>query len=42
LESARPEWLGAVAGPQFNLASLAISAVLSHQGVAVARTALVY
>jgi LysR family glycine cleavage system transcriptional activator len=42
LESARPEWLGAVAGPQFNLASLAISAALSHQGVAVARTALVY
>jgi LysR family glycine cleavage system transcriptional activator len=42
LESARPEWLGAVAGPQFNMASLAISAALSHQGVAVARTALVY
>jgi DNA-binding transcriptional LysR family regulator len=42
LETARPEWLGAVAGPQFNLASLAISAALSHQGVAVARTALVY
>jgi LysR family transcriptional regulator, glycine cleavage system transcriptional activator len=42
LETARPEWLGTVAGPQFNLASLAISAALSHQGVAVARTALVY
>ncbi len=42
LEAARPEWLGAVPGPQFNLASLAISAALNHQGVAVARTALVY
>jgi LysR family glycine cleavage system transcriptional activator len=42
LEAARPEWLAAVAGPQFNLASLAISAALNHQGVAVARTALVY
>jgi DNA-binding transcriptional LysR family regulator len=42
LEAARPDWLEAVAGPQFNLASLAIGAALSHQGVAVARTALVY
>ena len=42
LEAARPDWLAAAAGPQFNLASLTISAALSHQGVAVARTALVY
>lgn len=41
LEAERPDWLGALGGVQFNLSSLAIGAALNHQGVAMARTALV-
>ncbi|WP_373457591.1 LysR substrate-binding domain-containing protein [Cupriavidus taiwanensis] len=42
LEAFHPEWLAHLEGPQFNLSSLAISAALNHQGVAMGRTALVY
>lgn len=42
LEAAHPEWAEHLDGPQFNLSSLAISAALNHQGVAMGRTALVY
>jgi DNA-binding transcriptional LysR family regulator len=42
LEVACPEWIERMDGPQFNLSSLAISAALNHQGVAMGRTALVY
>lgn len=38
----RPEWLPALAGPQFNLASMMISAALNHQGVTLGRTAIVF
>lgn len=41
LEAERPDWLGALGGIQFNLSSLAIGAALNHQGVAMARIALV-
>jgi len=41
LEAERPDWLGALGGVQFNLSSLAIGAALNHQGVAMARIALV-
>ena len=37
----RPDWLPGLEGIQFNLGSLAIRAALNHQGVAMARTALV-
>jgi LysR family transcriptional regulator, glycine cleavage system transcriptional activator len=40
-EAEKADWLGPVDGVQFNLASLAIVAALSHQGVAMARGALV-
>jgi LysR family glycine cleavage system transcriptional activator len=36
-----PDWTERLAGPQFNLASLAIGAALGHQGIAMGRTALV-
>lgn len=42
LETARPEWLEQLDGLQFNLSSLAITAALNHQGVAMGRTALIY
>jgi len=42
LQAAHPEWVEHLDGPQFNLSSLAISAALNHQGVAMGRTALVY
>ncbi|WP_425330323.1 LysR substrate-binding domain-containing protein [Trinickia soli] len=42
LEAAHTEWAEHLDGPQFNLSSLAISAALNHQGVAMGRTALVY
>ncbi|MCC8396901.1 LysR family transcriptional regulator [Paraburkholderia sp. MMS20-SJTR3] len=41
LEALRPDWLGHLDGPQFNLASLAVSAALNHQGVALGRSALI-
>ncbi len=41
LQAEHPEWLNHLAGPQFNLASLMISAALNHQGVALGRTAIV-
>ncbi|MFJ7566310.1 LysR substrate-binding domain-containing protein [Herminiimonas sp. NPDC097707] len=41
MEAERPDWLSELGGIQFNLASLAIGAALNHQGVAMARTALV-
>jgi DNA-binding transcriptional LysR family regulator len=41
LKSKRPDWLPQLEGIQFNLGSLAIRAALNHQGVAMARTALV-
>lgn len=41
MEAERPDWLAELGGIQFNLASLAIGAALNHQGVAMARTALV-
>ena len=40
LQAEHPEWLKHLAGPQFNLASLMISAALNHQGVALGRTAI--
>ncbi|NML30272.1 LysR family transcriptional regulator [Paraburkholderia antibiotica] len=42
LEAHKPAWLAGLEGPQFNLSSLAISAALNHQGVAMGRGALVY
>ncbi|MBP0637809.1 LysR family transcriptional regulator [Cupriavidus sp. AcVe19-6a] len=42
LEAFHPAWIAQLEGPQFNLSSLAISAALNHQGVAMGRTALVY
>ncbi|MCY1208371.1 Glycine cleavage system transcriptional activator [compost metagenome] len=42
LEAFHPTWIAHLEGPQFNLSSLAISAALNHQGVAMGRTALVY
>lgn len=42
LEAFHPAWLARLEGPQFNFSSLAISAALSHQGVAMGRTALVH
>lgn len=42
LEAARPEWIEQMDGLQFNLSSLAITAALNHQGVAMGRTALIY
>ena len=42
LAARRPEWLANLAGPQFNFASLMISAALNHQGVALGRTAIVF
>jgi len=42
LQAVRPQWLGQVGGLEFNLSSLAITAALNHQGVAMGRTALVY
>lgn len=36
-----PEWLPKMPGPEFNMASLMISAALNHQGVALGRTAIV-
>lgn len=41
LESQRPDWLGELGGVQFNLSSLAVGAALNHQGVAMARSAMV-
>lgn len=41
LEAERPDWLGRLGGVQFNMSILAIGAALNHQGVAMARTALV-
>lgn len=41
LESARPDWLDHIGGVEFNLSSLAVGAALNHQGVAMARTAMV-
>lgn len=42
LEAVRPAWLGHLDGPQFNFSSLAITAALNHQGVAMGRAALVH
>ncbi|AYH46140.1 LysR substrate-binding domain-containing protein [Azoarcus sp. DN11] len=41
LEAFHPAWIAHLEGPQFNLSSLAIGAALSHQGVVMARSALV-
>lgn len=37
-----PDYQGSIEGPQFNLSSLAISAALNGQGIAMGRAALVY
>lgn len=42
LSTHKSEWLPHLRGPQFNLSSLAISAAINHQGVAMGRSALVY
>ncbi|MCA8423727.1 LysR family transcriptional regulator [Burkholderia seminalis] len=42
LEAVRPAWLRHLDGPQFNFSSLAITAALNHQGVAMGRAALVH
>ncbi len=42
MEAAHPQWAGQIGGQQFNLSSLAITAAVNHQGVAMGRTALVY
>ncbi|WP_081408761.1 LysR substrate-binding domain-containing protein [Acinetobacter larvae] len=41
LEQFKPQWLDGISGIEFNLSSLAISAALNHQGVAIGRSALV-
>ncbi|MDB5769372.1 MAG: LysR family transcriptional regulator, partial [Collimonas fungivorans] len=41
LEAERPDWLDALGGVQFNMSILAVGAALNHQGVAMARTAMV-
>ncbi|MFT4269008.1 MAG: LysR family transcriptional regulator [Xenophilus sp.] len=41
LEAHRPQWLEKLSGVQYNLSTLAIGAALVHQGVAMARSALV-
>lgn len=41
LKLKRPDWLSELDGIQFNLGSLAVRAAQNHQGVAMARTALV-
>ncbi|EMN5131102.1 LysR substrate-binding domain-containing protein [Burkholderia contaminans] len=42
LEEVRPAWTAHLDGPQFNFSSLAITAALNHQGVAMGRAALVH
>lgn len=42
MEAVHPSWIAHLAGPQYNLSSLAISAAMNHQGVAISRSALVY
>ncbi|WP_446901587.1 LysR substrate-binding domain-containing protein [Burkholderia sp. YIM B11467] len=42
LEAVHPAWIAQLGGPQFNFSSLAITAALNHQGVAMARAALVH
>ncbi|MBW7568965.1 LysR family transcriptional regulator [Chromobacterium subtsugae] len=42
LQAARPDWLPLLGGAQFNLSSLALGMALNHEGVAMARTALVW
>ncbi|KFG98389.1 LysR family transcriptional regulator [Burkholderia paludis] len=42
LAAVRPAWLAHLDGPQFNFSSLAITAALNHQGVAMGRAALVH
>ena len=42
LEEVRPAWAADLDGPQFNFSSLAITAALNHQGVAMGRGALVH
>ncbi|MFC4707675.1 LysR substrate-binding domain-containing protein [Paraburkholderia caffeinitolerans] len=42
LEEFRPAWTQYLDGPQFNFSSLAITAALNHQGVAMGRAALVH
>ncbi|MCA3778794.1 MAG: LysR family transcriptional regulator [Burkholderia sp.] len=42
LEAVRPAWIAHLDGPQFNFSSLAITAALNHQGVAMGRAALVH
>ena len=42
LKQIKPEWLTQLDGIEFNLSSLAISAALNHQGVAMGRSALIY
>jgi DNA-binding transcriptional LysR family regulator len=37
-----PAWVDQLDGPQFNLSSLAITAALNHQGVAMGRSALIH
>jgi len=41
MQARRPEWLDKLDGPQFNITILGIGAALNHQGVAMARSALV-
>lgn len=41
MKAHRPKWLGSLPGPQFNLASMMVSAALNHQGIALGRTAIV-
>jgi DNA-binding transcriptional LysR family regulator len=42
LAAVRPAWITHLDGPQFNFSSLAITAALNHQGVAMGRAALVH
>ncbi|WP_241289040.1 LysR substrate-binding domain-containing protein [Burkholderia stabilis] len=42
LEAVHPAWLAQLDGPRFNFSSLAITAALNHQGVAMGRSALVH
>lgn len=41
MQAIRPDWLPFVNGPSFNLASMAYSAALNHQGVAIGRASLI-
>lgn len=40
IQAIRPDWVNFVDGPRFNIASMAYSAALNHQGIAIGRASL--